>query len=175
MSNISGGVNSRKRQILVESTDVLTRRGVVFFWDDHIDLKAVGPFSYAVETGDDVVVLRKFKIISSPDKGMDHATFEMFQDGTISGGVSTPFSITNVASLTESPFDGNEILQGVTIDVAGNLFYTRNMVGFRTMPFEDEFGPFILNPNTKYYWTLTNIGSLENENLVIQVSAVRIP
>ena len=175
MTNISSGVDAKKRQVLVESTDVLTRRGIVFYWDDRIDLKTVGPYSYAIETQDDPVIFRKIEITSPPDKGMGHMSFELFEGGTVSGGSPSIVSITNVRDLTPSPFNSNVILEGVTIDSPGSLFYTRNMVGFRTALFEDEFGPFVLKPNTTYYWTLTNVNNNENENLLIQISAVRIP
>ena len=175
MTNISSGVNAKTRQVLIESTDVLTRRGILFYWDDRIDLKTVGPYTYSIETLDDPVVLRKIKIISPGTKGMSHSSFELFEGGTVSGGIAAEASITNIRDLSLTPFSSNEILEGVTIDVAGSLFYTRNMVGNSTLYFEDEFGPFILKSNTRYYWTLTNLNGNENENLKIQISSVRIP
>lgn len=169
------GKDAKEWELYRTAADDLTRRGVIRYWDDVIDLGTNNPFTYAFETSDAEVVLEYIKIISftSPNRGMGHAILEIFEGGDISAGNPSNTTLRNFVDIEPVPFtDG--ILKDVTIDVAGDLVYTRNMVGNDAVLFEDTFGPFVLKAETQYYVTLTDQEANKNTRLKIETSAIRI-
>ena len=175
MTSFTPGRASKQWSIYRDAADELTRRGVIRYWDDVIDLGSNNPFTYAFETSDAIVVLEYIKIVSymSPNRAMGHAILEIFENGQVSGGSPSNTSIRNFDEIGPVPFtDG--ILKGATIDVAGNLIYLRNMIGNDTILFENSFGPFILKAETQYYVTLTDQEVNKNARLKIETSAIRI-
>ena len=175
MSRITVGQDAKQWGLYRTAADDLTRRGVIRYWDDVIDLGMNNPFTYSFETSDAEVVLEYIKIESfmSPNRSMGHAILEIFEGGQVSAGSPSNTTLRNFVDIEPVPFtDG--ILKDVTIDVVGSLVYTRNMIGNDVLPFEDTFGPFVLNAETLYYVTLTDQEVNKNGRLKIETSAVRI-
>lgn len=173
MTRLTVGRDAKQWELYRDAADRLTRRGVIRYWDDTLDLAMNSPFSYSFVTNDDTIVIRDITIESARDKAMEHATFELFEGGAVSGGTDTFGSILNLVDVEDTPFLDNKVLRDVTIDTPGTLRYKRNMVGHKFETYKDTFGPFVLDFNTLYQVTLTNI-MMNNDLLKISMSAVRI-
>jgi len=174
MPGPSIGRDAKRWGLYREAADDLTRRGVIRYADDVVDLGSNNPITYAFTTNDDTVVLRNIEIESfmSPNRSMGHAILEIFEGGVISGGSSIFGSLFNFVDIGPDPFTG--ILKGVTIDTPGDLKYARNLIGNDAILFKDSFGPFILNSNTLYQITLTDQEVNKNTRLKISITAIRI-
>ncbi len=177
MTRLTVGRDAKQWELYRNAADELTRRGVVRYWDDVIDLGSNNPFTYAFTTDDDDVVLQDISITSfmSPNRAMGHVIFEIFEGGIVSAGSSSVGGILNFVDVGPTPFiNSDEILRDVTIDTPGTLRYKRNLIGNDVILFEDSFGPFVLNKNTLYQVTLTDQETNKNTRLKISASAVRI-
>ncbi len=177
MTRLTVGRDAKQWELYRNAADKLTRRGVIRYWDDVIDLGMNNPFTYAFTTDDDDVVLQDITIESfmSPNKGMGHVIFEIFEGGVVSAGSSSVGGILNFVDIGPTPFiNTDEILEGVTIDTPGILKYERNLIGNDAVLFKESFGPFVLNKNTLYQVTLTDQEANKNTRLKISTSAIRI-
>lgn len=152
--------------------DVLKERGLVYMWDDVVNLNTNNPFVYSFQTEVNNVVLRHIEIESPSQKAMVHATIEIFSGGDVSGG--TPLFVSNFNDVDPPPANNSETFGSVfrdrTIDTPGVKFFGRNMVGDKFMTFDKFHESIFLRKGTLYYIVLTNIAS-DNDMLRIELLA----
>lgn len=156
----------------IKQLNILKERGLVYLWDDVVNLNINSPFVYSFETGESNIILRHIEIESPSQKAMVHATIEIFSGGDVSGGtelfVSNFSDIESVPSNNSDTFDVGSVFRDRTIDTPGTKFFGRNMVGDKFVNYDRSHTFIFLNKNTLYYIVLTNISS-DNDTLRIEV------
>lgn len=159
----------------IELINTLKERGLVYTWDDVVNLNINTPFVYSFTTAENNVVLRHIGIESPSMKAMEHATIEIYSGGDVSGGTEIFVSNFNDADPDSgndsAAFEIGSVFRDRTIDVAGTKFFGRNMVGDKFVVYEKLHTFFFLKKETKYYIVLTNIMS-NNDLLKIEVLAL---
>lgn len=140
--------------------------GLIFGWDDVVDLKLNPIFVYSFETGDEIIRL-KLRIQSPRDKGMDHSTLEIFANGSADGG--TEIFVSKFSNEFPNPagFLVGTVFRDRNVIAPGDLVAMVNMVGHKMESFDETFQELVLIANTHYQIVLTNVTGLDNDKLRI--------
>lgn len=144
--------------------------GLIFGWDDVVDLKLNPIFVYSFQTGDEILRL-KLRIQSPRDKGMDHSTLELFAGGSSDSGTEIFVSKFSNEFVNPAGFLVGSVFRDRNVVAPGSLIAMVNMVGHKMESFDETLQEFVLIANTHYQIVLTNVAGIDNDKLRISALA----
>ncbi len=160
-------LNDAEHNVYRLSLEHTLGNGSLYDWSDNFLIAQGADFTYSWTTGDDPFLLVLARV-SFAAGGNAELGVEGFVGGTVSGGSEiTEVFPRNHYQPARSPYLVGSVFRGRTIDAAGTKFLGGNI---NDSGGSIGDGGFLLNPNTDYYITISNLGNQTADGTIIMVA-----